>query len=1622
MIRLRKREAILAAAAGLTFLFAVWLYWYLRPDTWHYYTDEISVRQLAKDVTPRLVLWESAKPVSNTIERIGRETAPAISPDGVSMVFSRMTAAGNTDLFIARWNGRAWKESAPLRALNSCFNETEPSFSADGKHLFFSTDRPGGPGGFDIWVSRWDGAEFAWPLPLTVMVNSKFDETGPHQRRNNGALFFASDRPREPLSKEEMDLPSKDLRARFPSRDFDLFMAQAFPAGVTNVEVERAQSMLYSLRECALGDVAVMEKLGGSRSSEAAVDRALGWLAHNQETNGSWSITRQGGQGGHDVAATAFGLLTFLGRGEQPNRPGKYQAVVARGLHWLLTQQDPLTGDMRGRNPPSNGMYDHSIASLALAEAYGLTKDENLYGPAQGAIDFLVDSQNEKDGGWRYHPKQEGDMSVSGWAIMAIKSAELSGLHVPAGTLAGIRKWLMKVSGGRDGGIYGYQNGGHVSDAMAATGYFCSQLMGLSPNTLRAFETTASLSKPGLSLDDVYFAYYGTLCAYQNQGPFWRGWREKIHAKFIAEQQPEGSWKVSGSHGSSMGKGIATSLVALSLQAHYRYTPMYGLGYEPPTNRACLSRLSMDEVPAMPHYEMAKRLTLLNSSRNDRDVCITEHGDFLYFASDRHGGIGGLDLYRCRFGGDEPLAPVLLGPEINTILDERSPALRLAGFELLFVGSRKNDASGTEAVLNSSVSRRVYARHSYTQLPAIGWMLTMFPLRLALLGATLLGLAWVSLRQRRAASGSVSLPRRLLTASLLLLLVVCMVSIACTVRNTVWCYYTDDQGIRRDAVGTDARLVLWEDPHPSPGDWSAISNRVSLRFTEDEAVAAFTVRSPESTNELNMTAVWDGRRWGNIQKARTDIAVKAVSTRAGGYDYLSAEKRGGFGKDDLYCRRVLDGDKAKDENLGLEINSPVNDRDPAVRMEGFSLLFNTDRTGKTDTGEALFETTSREVTGMLDLSRWYSLMSLLGRMKWWLMALVTAAILLIYLLRHWRDMTTLLHKCLAASAIVHLLLLLLTGFWVLSTEISESLEPKSMEVSINADALAKEKLALDMQERVTEMPPAPATVIAAPLEQALPVPEFTPPKTATADPVVTRTSEESFVTRVTPSRAAAEQALKLTAVQKVDNLPVMKLPELEIVLDVPEATQEDRQAARETFEPVPVQEALLLESRKLEKQMSKPVVRVIAAQEVSADRSATNSTGSATVRDTGGSLVIASAGTESKGALPAMSGMGDITGLMAMGEGPGKTLKLDAPGKLDVPESADGISLSTEVVKNRGKLSMETIEGLGGSGSTEKAIGRALDWFSKHQEADGRWNIKRFGGQANHDVATTSLILLCYYGWGAKQTEQGPYQETVRKALDWLVAQIKPDGRFYPDGLGNGMYDQGMATIALCEAYGLTKEKRLHDAATNAVSFIIAAQDRNSGGWRYQPRSGSDTSVFGWQYMGLRSAQLAGLTDMAESISNCLVRADKWLDAVGGGQHGGVYGYTQKGGSQGAMLATGMFCRQLAKVPPTDPRMAEGAQFMKVNPLSPNLDYYYLYYGTLSMYQHQGVIWDEWNDRMKKILLEQQRNGGDEEGSWDPKGTHGNEMGRAVVTALATLSLEVYYRILPIYGYRPGEK
>ena len=75
-------------------------------------------------------------------------------------------------------------------------------------------------------------------------------------------------------------------------------------------------------------------------------------------------------------------------------------------------------------------MYAHALATMALCEAFGMTGDQRVGAAAQAAVDFIAAAQNRQTGGWRYHPGEEGDTSVMGWQIMALKSARLAGLKV----------------------------------------------------------------------------------------------------------------------------------------------------------------------------------------------------------------------------------------------------------------------------------------------------------------------------------------------------------------------------------------------------------------------------------------------------------------------------------------------------------------------------------------------------------------------------------------------------------------------------------------------------------------------------------------------------------------------------------------------------------------------------------------------------------------------------------------------------------------------------------------------------------------------------------------------------------------------------------------------------------------------------------------------------------------------------------------------------------------------------------------------------------------------------------------------------------------------------------------
>ena len=244
----------------------------------------------------------------------------------------------------------------------------------------------------------------------------------------------------------------------------------------------------------------------------------------------------------------------------------------------------------------------------------------------------------------------------------------------------------------------------------------------------------------------------------------------------------------------------------------------------------------------------------------------------------------------------------------------------------------------------------------------------------------------------------------------------------------------------------------------------------------------------------------------------------------------------------------------------------------------------------------------------------------------------------------------------------------------------------------------------------------------------------------------------------------------------------------------------------------------------------------------------------------------------------------------------------------------------------------------------------------------------------------------------------------IRKAIDWLVKQQKEDG----DLRGGGrMYCHGIAAIALCEAYGVSGDQALKEPAERAIAYILASQSKSKGGWRYGPGEDADTSVTGWQYMALHSARMAGL----EVPEAAFVSARRWFDHAGGGKHGGLDGYSGPEKNRHAMIATGMFCRHLDLMPPTNPKMqesADGLKLKKMNVRSPG--FYYVYYATLALYQHQGPIRTEWNDQLKETRPLIQRKDGNLSGSWDEGSAHAVAGGRVVSTAMATLIRQTAHR------------
>lgn len=358
-------------------------------------------------------------------------------------------------------------------------------------------------------------------------------------------------------------------------------------------------------------------------------------------------------------------------------------------------------------------------------------------------------------------------------------------------------------------------------------------------------------------------------------------------------------------------------------------------------------------------------------------------------------------------------------------------------------------------------------------------------------------------------------------------------------------------------------------------------------------------------------------------------------------------------------------------------------------------------------------------------------------------------------------------------------------------------------------------------------------------------------------------------------------------------------------------------------------------------------------------------------------------------------------------------------------------------------LQGQAVRQFGGTEESEQAVLSSLAFLAKAQKEDGHWDVGFWDGglltknpdgaprvfrSADLDTGVTALATLAFLG-KLNTLEEGEYSNNVRRASRWLISQQKTGGFFGADPGGGrgetvpgnmaGMYGHAMATFALAEAYAMSREhadaKKLRTAVERGVAFILASQ-LEDGGWRYfqYQTQGGDMSIFGWQLMALKSAQLGGVP-IPPRVRDRMV---EFLKKHSRGDEGGLGAYRTTSPTTPAMTAEALYCRQILGAGRDSASSKEAVEYLlsfRNLPTRQKLDLYYWYYGTMAMFQYGGDEWQQWNARVRELLISEQVKDGEYAGSWEPRDPWSGYGGRIYATAIATLSLEVYYRYLPLY-------
>jgi hypothetical protein len=441
------------------------------------------------------------------------------------------------------------------------------------------------------------------PVDITIPVENQADETKPQSLVENPVEVD----PSTDEAKDDGSPGEIQAVADVQTGSTGVFMAIGTAGGGAG---------MFSNRK-GLGRIKATRSGPGTTCPEvriSSIDAALRWFKRHQSPNGMWDVDQYQNNcndpagkcepgidqpGNADIACTAYAIMCFLGAGYDHLSASKYRPTVESALKWLLDQQkaDGLFGE---RN------YEHAIATMALAEALGMSEDPRLRTPTQRAVDVVIARQAQdpsaKDKsyaglGWDYvNPNaSRNDTSVTGWNVMALKSAMGAGLQV-GNSMMGAKNWLdrswkaanpdwkrLDPYQGTSVFPYTYDASSEKVDKehLSCVGALCAIYLGHHEGDVMLETMGNTIMKndfPTSWPTNTYTLYYKTLAIFQMGEKRWKQWDEPV-AKLLAKAQRtddscfNGSWDFAGTkfHGHDTGRLLSTAYACLSQEVIWRY-------------------------------------------------------------------------------------------------------------------------------------------------------------------------------------------------------------------------------------------------------------------------------------------------------------------------------------------------------------------------------------------------------------------------------------------------------------------------------------------------------------------------------------------------------------------------------------------------------------------------------------------------------------------------------------------------------------------------------------------------------------------------------------------------------------------------------------------------------------------------------------------------------------------------------------------------------------------------------------------------------------------------------------------------------------------------------------------